>query len=141
MVGNPTDKELAVDESESALEGELLTIMRERDEVEEDRSDTIVRNSAVFDLNHTMDREECFVIVSGTTAERWNIPAASVSEVSRSVGMACSTPHHRATIYAESGRFGFLGGVSSSDLTDGQRFASILSPRFVTLHIGSLNLD
>jgi len=76
MVGKLTNREIVQDES--ALEGELLSIMRERDEVEEDRFDAIIRKSAVIDLDRTMRRDEFFGIVSEVIAERWKIPVEQV---------------------------------------------------------------
>ena len=56
----------------------MLSIMRERDEVEEDRFDAIIRKSAVIDLDRTMGRDEFFGIVSEVIAERWKIPVEQV---------------------------------------------------------------
>lgn len=77
MVGKLTNREIV--EDESVLEGELLSIMRERDEVEEDRFDAIIRKSAVLDMDRTMGRDEFFGIVSEVIAERWKIPAEQVA--------------------------------------------------------------
>ncbi len=77
MVGKLTNREIVQDES--ALEGELLSIMRERDEVEEDRFDAIIRKSAVIDLDRTMGRDEFFGIVSEVIAGRWKIPAEQIA--------------------------------------------------------------
>ncbi len=77
MIGKLTNREIVQDGS--ALEGELLSIMRERDEVEEDRFDAIIRQAAVIDLDRTMGRDEFFGIVSEVIAERWKIPAEQVA--------------------------------------------------------------
>ena len=77
MVGNLTNREIV--EDESVLESELLSIMHERDEVEEDRFDAVIRKSAVIDMDRTMSRDEFFSIVSEVIAERWKLPAEQVA--------------------------------------------------------------
>jgi basic amino acid/polyamine antiporter, APA family len=79
MVGNLTNREIVQDGSESALEGELLSIMRERDEIEEDRFDRVIRDSAVIDMDRTTTRDEFFRMVSEVISERWKIPADKVA--------------------------------------------------------------
>lgn len=79
MVGKITNREIVEDESESALETELITIMRERDEVEEDRFDRIIRNAAVLDLDTTMTRSEFFAIAADVIGGRWGIAAEDIA--------------------------------------------------------------
>jgi len=76
MVSNLANREIV--EDESSLETELLSIMRERDEVEEDRFDAIIRQSAAIDLDRTIRRDEFFGILSEIIAERWGLPAEHV---------------------------------------------------------------
>ena len=48
MVENLTNKEIVDDESE--LEAELFQILRERDEIKEDRFDSIISGAPIMDM-------------------------------------------------------------------------------------------
>jgi basic amino acid/polyamine antiporter, APA family len=76
MVENLANKEIVQDERE--LEGELIGILRERDEIKEDRFDSIIRNAIVMDMQETVTRDEFFKLLSKTVGERWNIPPDKV---------------------------------------------------------------
>ena len=76
MVGNLTNRELLdgeEEQNEASLDGELLTILRERDEITEDRFDAIVRNALVLDFDETVSRDVFFRKISEAIAERWNV--------------------------------------------------------------------
>jgi mannitol/fructose-specific phosphotransferase system IIA component (Ntr-type) len=61
------------EQNEASLDGELLTILRERDEITEDRFDTIIRNALVIDMKKTVSRDEFFAEISKAIGERWKI--------------------------------------------------------------------
>jgi len=71
MVGTLTDKELASEEC--PLEGELLAILRERDEIEDDPFDTIIRKAIVLDYSETVSRDVLFRDVSDALGKRWGL--------------------------------------------------------------------
>ncbi len=62
------------------LEDELLKIVRERDEVEEDRFDKLVRESDVIDVKGRIDRDELFDIVSKRLASRTGLSESWLKE-------------------------------------------------------------
>ena len=71
MVEKLANKEYVKDENE--LEEELLEILRERDDIKEDRFDSIVRNALVMDMKETVDRDQFFKMVSERVGKRWKI--------------------------------------------------------------------
>ncbi|MFP4362480.1 MAG: amino acid permease [Spirochaetia bacterium] len=79
MVGDITNKEIVQDESEEDLTNELLWILMERDDIEEDRFDSIIRNTKAIDMHETCTREEFFTMISNVVAEKWNVDADMVS--------------------------------------------------------------
>lgn len=78
MVGNLTNRDLVQDDS--VLEGELISILRERDEIIEDRFDQIVSQALVLDMERTVSRDEFFQIVSQAIAERWGVDPILVQD-------------------------------------------------------------
>lgn len=78
MLGRLTNKEIV--EDETRLEAELLGILRERDEIKEDRFDTVISNSPILDMNRTVNREEFFHEVALIVGKRWNIEVKKVEE-------------------------------------------------------------
>lgn len=78
MIQNLTNRELVKDNT--VLEGELLEILRERDEVEEDRFDSIVRQAEVLDMDRTVRRNELFSIVSKLIGERLGLDPENVAD-------------------------------------------------------------
>ncbi len=78
MVENITNKEIVEDESE--LESELRNILRERDDIEEDRFDRIISQAPVLDLDIPMTRQEFFREAALVIAQRWSIDPAKVEE-------------------------------------------------------------
>jgi len=78
MVGNLTDQELVAEHC--PLEGELLSILRERDEVEDDRFDTIIRKAIVLDYGETVSRDVLFRDMSEALAKRWSLDPRSIED-------------------------------------------------------------
>lgn len=78
MLERLTNKEIV--EDEARLEVELLDILRERDEIKEDRFDTIISNSPILDMDRTVSRKEFFHEVALIVGERWNIEVKKVEE-------------------------------------------------------------
>ena len=78
MVEKLTNRELVKDRT--VLEGQLIDILRERDEVKEDRFDSIVRQAAVIDMDRTVNRSEFFAVVAETIGGRWGIDPGHVAE-------------------------------------------------------------
>jgi len=78
MMEDLTNKEIVDDEAQ--LEAELIELLRERDEIKEDRFDQIITKAAVMDMDHTVTREEFFHIASEVIADRWKIDASKVEE-------------------------------------------------------------
>lgn len=76
MAKEMTNKELESDENQ--LESELIEILRDRDEVQEDRFDEIVRGAVVLDINETMSRDDLFTLAAKHIAERWKLDASTV---------------------------------------------------------------
>ena len=76
MVGTIADRELVA--NDQTLEGELLDILRERDEIREDRFDSIIRKSIVLDLDRTVTRDEFFRLAAEAISGRWDVDLASV---------------------------------------------------------------
>jgi amino acid transporter/mannitol/fructose-specific phosphotransferase system IIA component (Ntr-type) len=62
------------------LEDELLDILIEREEIEEDRFDSLIRQAPVIDLDHTVTRDELFSSIGELVGERWNIDSDHVKE-------------------------------------------------------------
>ncbi len=65
-------------DSEKELEKELLEILLERDEVKEDRFDSIIREAEVLDYPRSVSRSEVFQDIARTIAEKWGIPADNI---------------------------------------------------------------
>ena len=78
MVENLTNKEIVDDESE--LEAELFQILRERDEIKEDRFDSIIAKAPIMDMDSRVTREEFFAQAAALIGERWDIDPAKVEE-------------------------------------------------------------
>ena len=67
-----------IEADEQKLESELIDILRERDEVEEDRFDGIVRRAMVLDLDIAVSRDEMFSLASNEIGARWNLDSESI---------------------------------------------------------------
>ena len=78
LVENLTNKEIV--ENEVKLEEELIDILRERDQIVEDRFDTVISRSPVMDMDHTVTREEFFAEVAKVIGERWGIDVTKVEK-------------------------------------------------------------
>ncbi|MDC7232357.1 MAG: amino acid permease [Spirochaetales bacterium] len=78
MLERLTNKEIVDDEAR--LESELLNILRERDQIKEDRFDTIISRSPILDMDKTVNREEFFHEVALIIARRWDIEVEKVEE-------------------------------------------------------------
>ena len=59
--------------TENDLTDELLDILRERDSIEEDRFDTIIRSSFILDMKETCDRDQLFSLLSEIVGKRWHL--------------------------------------------------------------------
>lgn len=75
LVERITDKKL----TSYSLETELKDILRERDEIEEDRFDHLIRDAAVLDIDRRLTIEEFVTVVSETMAPRLNIDPNTLS--------------------------------------------------------------
>lgn len=69
-----------VEEDKATLTGELIEILRDRDEIEEDRFDSIIRRSPVLDLQETITRDAFFDEIAGIVSERWGLERKSIRE-------------------------------------------------------------
>jgi mannitol/fructose-specific phosphotransferase system IIA component (Ntr-type) len=78
MLERLTNKEIVEDESQ--LEAELRGILRERDQIKEDRFDSIVRQAAILDMDKKISRTEFFHEAARIIGERWNIDKKKVEE-------------------------------------------------------------
>lgn len=78
MMEDLTNKEIVEDEAQ--LESELISILRERDSIKEDRFDAIIGQSPILDLDALMSRQEFFQLAAQVIGERWHIEAAKVEE-------------------------------------------------------------
>ena len=78
MIERLTNKEIVDDETR--LEAELIGILRERDEIKEDRFDTVISQSPILDMDRTVSREKFFHEVAMIVGKRWNIEVEKVEE-------------------------------------------------------------
>ncbi len=78
MMEDLTNKEIV--EDEARLEAELITILRERDQIKEDRFDTIISRSPIMDMDRKVSREEFFHEAATVIGSRWNIDVKKVEE-------------------------------------------------------------
>ena len=69
-----------IEPDEQRLEAELIEILRDRDDIREDRFDTIVRNAPVLDIGETISRDEFFSLAAETIADRWNLDRDGVKK-------------------------------------------------------------
>ena len=72
--------ESAFQTEEGNIEDELYQILLERDEIEEDRFDRLIKKGLIFDYGETIDRDRLFKDASKAMAERWNLDSAMVLE-------------------------------------------------------------
>jgi mannitol/fructose-specific phosphotransferase system IIA component (Ntr-type) len=66
LIERITAKEL----TDHALETELKAIIRERDEIVQDRFDRIIERSIVLDIDRKMDLEESFTLIADALADK-----------------------------------------------------------------------
>lgn len=78
MMENLTNKDIVEDEAK--LEAELISILRERDQIKEDRFDAIIGRSPIMDMDHTVSRQEFFHEVAMLIGKRWNIDVGKVEK-------------------------------------------------------------
>ena len=78
MIEGITNKEIIDDKSK--LADELLKILRERDQIVEDRFDSIIAKSTIMDMDKQVTRKEFFKEASELIAERWKIDAEKVEQ-------------------------------------------------------------
>ncbi|MDP7024573.1 MAG: amino acid permease [Kiritimatiellia bacterium] len=64
-----------------SLGGELRDILRERDEITEDRFDLLVRNCEVMDLDHSVSMEEFFGMLGDSFSDRLQVPRDTVIDL------------------------------------------------------------
>ncbi|MBN1413206.1 MAG: amino acid permease [Spirochaetales bacterium] len=76
MIEQITAKELIRKDIE--LENELLEILLERNDIIEDRFDSIIRQAAVLDFKKTVTRDELFSQVGDIIGKKWGIPPVEV---------------------------------------------------------------
>ncbi|MBN1647025.1 MAG: amino acid permease [Spirochaetales bacterium] len=76
MMEDLTSKDIAGDKSE--LAGELLGILRERDQITEDRFDSIIAEAEILDMKQTCTRQEFFRKIAILIAERWHIDSGHI---------------------------------------------------------------
>lgn len=69
LVERITDRQLG----DGTLEEELVEMLRERDDITEDRFDELIRSCPVLDLEGPLSAEECFREVAGVLSERLRI--------------------------------------------------------------------
>jgi len=69
LVGRITDRRLG----DGTLEEELVEVLRERDEITEDRFDKLIRSCPILDLEGPLSAEECFWEVAGVLSERLEV--------------------------------------------------------------------
>ena len=67
-------------ETGQELEDELLEVLMQREEIEEDRFDTLVKNAAVLDYDRTVDRSRFFADAARLLGKRWGIDASKLAE-------------------------------------------------------------
>jgi amino acid transporter/mannitol/fructose-specific phosphotransferase system IIA component (Ntr-type) len=95
------------------LGGELRDILRERDEITEDRFDLLVRNCEVMDLDHSVSLEEFFGMLGDSFSDRLQVPRDTVidllakreQETSTALTPQMAIPH---LIVEENGKFDIL---------------------------------
>lgn len=78
MVGKLARPELV--SKKRPLEDELLDILIEREEIEEDRFDTLIRDAPVLDLEKTVTRAELFSRIGEIAGPRWNLEPERMAE-------------------------------------------------------------
>ena len=78
LVEGMANKEIA--ESTNELTDELIGILRDRDEIQEDRFDGIIRKSHILDMDSTSTRQELFHTLSKIIGDRWNIDSESIEK-------------------------------------------------------------
>lgn len=75
LVERITDRRLVT----GMLEEELKSVIRERDEIAEDRFDRIIESCPILDLDGAVTRDEFFKLVADQLSKRTQIPAASLA--------------------------------------------------------------
>jgi len=78
MMEDLTNKDII--EDEASLEGELIDLLRERDQIKEDRFDSIIANALVMDMDKSLSRAEFFHMVAEEVSDRWKIDVARIEE-------------------------------------------------------------
>ena len=76
MIQNIANRDLV--KKDSSLTEELVDILRDRDEIEEDRFDTVILNAPILDLKKTMNRQEFFDQIAELIGDRWNMDPLEV---------------------------------------------------------------
>lgn len=62
----------------AALSTELQELLRERDDIVEDRLDRVVRDAPILDLPESLSIDELFQVVADTLSKRLNVPVESI---------------------------------------------------------------
>ncbi|MBN2546920.1 MAG: amino acid permease [Spirochaetes bacterium] len=78
MIENITGPDLT--DKDKELEGELLDILIERDEIVLDRFDKIIKDCTVIDLDRTVTRDELFKIIAQRVSKTWNIDEKEIEK-------------------------------------------------------------
>ncbi|MCG8569705.1 MAG: amino acid permease [Spirochaetes bacterium] len=80
MIESVTNPQLVQDESELELEDELLDILIERNEIVEDRFDTIIRQAPVLDLHKTITRDELFKMIAEIVSKKLEVDQSEIEK-------------------------------------------------------------
>ncbi|MBN2324775.1 MAG: amino acid permease [Spirochaetes bacterium] len=75
------ERATARDMRSTRLTDELLDILRQRDEIVEDRFDSIIKEAQIIDIDRSMDHSELFRILSKGFGKRFGMPEAQVLEL------------------------------------------------------------
>jgi APA family basic amino acid/polyamine antiporter len=79
----------------TTLTNELREILRERDEIVEDRFDKIVKDAVIFDIKEKMDLKALFRILADTFSEKFRIPSNTLYELLEQRERDSTTAIHR----------------------------------------------
>lgn len=80
MMENILNSEMKSTENEIELENELLDILIDRNEIVEDRFDSIIRQAPVIDYDKTVSRDQLFSDLAEIVSSRMGIPKETVEK-------------------------------------------------------------
>jgi amino acid transporter len=90
IVERITARELA----SNTLGGELREILRERDEIVEDRFDHLIKDAIIIDIDHSISSDEAFKEISDKLSEDLDIPSDEIFELFKKREEISSTVIH-----------------------------------------------